>query len=186
VTAREASIGIGRRLYAAEEIAAAVQRLAGTIACDYRRQPLVLLGVLKGAICLAADLARALARERDGPNEIMMDSVFVERYGSSGSSGSAARLAADASLPLEGRNVLVVDAIIDTGLTLAFLRTLLEQRGPASLRSCVLFDKPGRREVDVPIDYRGLEVPEVFVIGYGLDYKEAYRNLPYLAELREG
>jgi hypoxanthine phosphoribosyltransferase len=186
VTAQDIGIEIGRRLYGADEIALAVERLAGEIARDFRRQPLVLLGVLKGAVCLSADLARAVAGIRDGPSEIMTDSIFVERYGSTGTSGSAARLTADAGLPIEGANVVIVDAIVDSGLTLQFLRTLLSQRRPARLHSCVLFDKPARREVDVPIEYRGLPVPEVFAIGYGLDYKEWYRNLPYLAELREG
>lgn len=186
MTVQETGVGIGRRLYGAEEIAAAVERLANGIARDYRRQPLVLLAVLKAAVCLSADLGRALAEKRDGPSEIMTDFIFVERYGSTGTSGRAVRLAADARLPLEGANVVIVDAIADKGLTLAFLQTLLARRRPASLRACVLFDKPTRREVDVPIEYRGLPVPEVFAIGYGLDYKEWYRNLPYLAELREG
>ncbi|HZY95515.1 MAG TPA: phosphoribosyltransferase family protein [Candidatus Cybelea sp.] len=172
-------------LYSPDKIGAAVERLATEIAADHRRQPLVLLGVLKGAICLISDLARALARKVDGPSEIMVDYIFVERYGGLGRVGGAARLAADASLPLAGANLVVVDNIIDRGLTLAFLRTLLAERGPATLRSCVLFDKRTRREVDVPIEYRGLSVPDVFAIGYGLDYKECYRNLPYLSELRE-
>ena len=170
-------------LYSAGEIAAAVDRLASEISADHRGQPLVLLGVLKGAICLTSDLARALARKADGPSEIMVDYIFVERYGQAGKSGGAARLAADASLPLEGTNLVVADNIVDRGFTLEFVRALLAKRRPAKLRSCVLFDKPARREVDVPIDYRGLPVPDVFAIGYGLDYKESYRNLPYLAEL---
>ena len=178
--------GVGRRIYSPEEIRRAVGGLAAAIAADYRRQPLVLLGVLKGALCLTADLARALGGKPDGPGEIFMDYIFVQRYGSGGTRGGRARLEADARLPLEGANVIVVDDIVDRGLTLDFLRALLRERRPASLRTCVLFDKPARREVDVPIDYRGLTVPDVFAIGYGLDYKEVYRNLPYLAELREG
>jgi hypoxanthine phosphoribosyltransferase len=172
-------------IYAAEEIAAAVERLAAQIAADYRGQPLVLLGVLKGALCLTADLARVLAGKADGPSEILVDYLFVARYGASGKTGGAARLEADASLPLGGMNVVIVDGIVDKGLTLEYLRTLLAQRRPATLRSCVLFDKPARRAVDVPVEYRGLAVPDAFVIGYGLDYKEWYRNLPFLAELRE-
>jgi hypoxanthine phosphoribosyltransferase len=186
VTALEVKGNLGRRIYAAEEVAVAVDRLAAEIAVEYRRQPVVLLGVLKGALCLMADLARALAGEPDGPSEIMVDYIFVQRYGSAGTTGTAARLAADASLPLEGTNVIIVDDIVDTGLTLQFLQALLAERRPGTLRSCVLFDKPARREVDVTIDYRGLAVPDVFAIGYGLDYKECYRNLPYLAELQEG
>ncbi len=178
-------MGIGRRICSAEQIAAAVERLAAQIAADYRGQPLVLLGVLKGALCLTADLARALARRPDGPSEILVDYIFVQRYGASGASGGRARLEADARLPLGAANVLIVDDIVDAGLTLEYLRALLEQRRPATLRSCVLFDNPARREAGVPVEYLGLAIPDAFAIGYGLDYKEWYRNLPYLAELRE-
>jgi hypoxanthine phosphoribosyltransferase len=186
VTALECKAAIGRRIYSVQEVAASVERLAGAIAADFRRQPLVLLGVLKGALCLTADLARALAGQADGPSEILVDHIFVQRYGSAGKTGGAARLEADASLPLEGANLVIVDDIVDKGLTLAFLRALLAERRPATLRSCVLFSKAVRREVDVPIEYLGLQIPDAFVIGYGLDYKECYRNLPYLAELQEG
>ncbi len=173
-------------IYSADAIAAAVERLAANIAVDYRGQPLVLLGVLKGALCLTADLARALAGRADGPSEILVDYLFVQRYGAAGTAGGAAWLEADASLPLRGMNLLIVDGIVDEGLTLEYLRALLAERRPATLRSCVLFDKPARRAAKVPIEYRGLAVPDTFAIGYGLDYKEWYRNLPYLAELREG
>jgi hypoxanthine phosphoribosyltransferase len=186
VTALECKVGIGRHIYAQQEIAAAVERLAGTIAADYCRQPLLLLGVLKGALCLTADLARALAGTADGPSEIVVDYIFVQRYGSLGKTGGAARLEADASLPVEGANLVIVDDIVDKGLTLAYVRALLAERRPATLRSCVLFSKAVRRELDVPIEYLGLPVPDAFAIGYGLDYKECYRNLPYLAELQEG
>ena len=185
MTVSEFERGIGAQIHGAADIAATIERLAAQIAADYRRQPLLLLGVLKGALCLTADLARALARKADGPSEIMVDYIFIQRYGRSGKTGGATRLAADASLPVAGSNLVVVDDIVDRGLTLEYLRALLEQRRPASLRTCVLFDKAARREVDVPIEYRGLAVPDVFAIGYGLDYKECYRNLPYLAELRE-
>jgi hypoxanthine phosphoribosyltransferase len=186
VTATRSESEVGRRICSAEEIAGAVERLAAMLAADYRRQPLLLLGVLKGALCLTADLARALAGRADGPSEIMIDYICVERYGSLGSSGGAVRLGMDSTLPVTGANLVVVDDIVDNGRTLAYLRTLLGGRRPASLRTCVLFDRHGRREVDVAIDYAGIAVPNVFVIGYGLDYKELYRNLPYLAELREG
>ncbi|MGC1381935.1 MAG: hypoxanthine phosphoribosyltransferase [Candidatus Baltobacteraceae bacterium] len=173
-------------IYPAGSIAEAIARLAARIAADYRRQPLLLLGVLKGALCFTADLARALAAQGDGPSEIMVDYICVERYGARGSSGGEPRLVMDESLPVAGANLLIADDIADDGRTLAYLRALLKGRRPATLRTCVLFDKPGRREVDLPIDYTGLEVPDVFVIGYGLDYQEMYRNIPYLAELREG
>jgi hypoxanthine phosphoribosyltransferase len=177
---------IGRTICASDEIAEVVGRLAAKIAVDYRRQPLLLLGVLKGALCFTADLARALARRADGPSEIIVDYIFVERYGVLGSAGGLARLAADCAVPVEGANVLVADDIVDNGRTIEFLQTLLHARRPASLRTCALFDRPARREVDVRLDYLGVTIPNVFAIGYGLDYKELYRNLPYLAELREG
>jgi len=177
---------IGPTLYSQAEIAAVIERLAAEIASDYRGKPLLLLGVLKGAICFTADLARALVRQADGPSEIMVDYISVQRYGSLGSSGGQARLAMDCGPSIAGANVLITDDIADNGRTLQFLQTLLRERGPASLRTCTLFDRPARREVDVPIDYPGIVIPNVFAIGYGLDYKELYRNLPYLAELREG
>lgn len=186
MTAARSETGVGRRICTAEELGAAVERLAAMLAADYRRKPLLLLGVLKGALCFAADLARAVAGKADGPSEIMIDYICVERYGTLGSEGGTARLAMDATLPVAGADVVVVDDIVDNGRTLAFVRALLEGRRPASLRTCVLFDRPGRREVQVAVDYAGIEVPNVFAIGYGLDYKELYRNLPYLAELREG
>ncbi len=177
---------IGRTLCDAGQIAQAVERLAAKIAADYRRQPLLLLGVLKGAVCFIADLARALAGKADGPSEIMVDYIWVQRYGSLGSSGGAARLAMDCALPIAGSNVLLVDDIADNGRTIEFLQTLLKERRPASLRTCVLFDRPARREAAVRLDYTGVTLPDVFTIGYGLDFQELYRNLPYAAELREG
>ncbi|HYL28091.1 MAG TPA: hypoxanthine phosphoribosyltransferase [Candidatus Nitrosotalea sp.] len=186
MTALSDQPGIGRVLASPAQIEQAIERLAAAIAVDYRRQPLLLLGVLKGALCFTADLARALSGKADGPSEIMLDYIFVERYGTLGSSGGAPRLTADASRPVAGANVLILDDIADNGRTLAFLKTLLEGRNPASLRTCALFDRPARREIEVKIDYVGMVLPDVFAIGYGLDYKEVYRNLPYVAELLEG
>lgn len=185
MTAVQDGAEIGRTICAPSEIAETVERLAAKIAMDYRRQPLLLLGVLKGALCFTADLARALARRADGPSEIMVDYILVERYGSLGSAGGPARLSMDCSLPIAGANVLIVDDIVDNGRTIEFLQSLLGERRPASLRGCSLFDRPARREVAVAVDYLGIALPNVFAIGYGLDYKELYRNLPYVAELRE-
>ena len=178
-------IGIGPAICSGREIAETVERLAAQIACDYRGQPLTLLGVLKGALCFTADLSRALARRADGPSEILMDYIVVERYGALGSSGRSARLAGDCKVPASGAHVLIADGIVDHGVTLAFVGELIRTRGPASLRSCALFHR-ATRQADVKPDYVGIEVGERFVIGYGLDYKELYRNLPCLAELREG
>ncbi|MEO6836632.1 MAG: hypoxanthine phosphoribosyltransferase [Candidatus Tumulicola sp.] len=174
---------LGRRLYTAEQISAAIGRLAGAIAADYAGQPLLLLGVLKGALYLTVDLSRALAAVADGPSEIMVDYICVSRYGTSTESSGAPRLLLGASVPVEGQNVLLVDDIADNGLTLESLGAFIQKRRPASLRTCVLFDKPSRRRVEVPLHYAGLPLPDAFAVGYGLDYQELYRNLPYLAEL---
>jgi hypoxanthine phosphoribosyltransferase len=171
-------------LFSEEEILAAVARLAAQVAADYRGQPLTLLGVLKGALYVAADLARALACVPDGPSEIVVDYLCVSSYGNATRSSGEVRMLRDASEPVAGRNVVIVEDIIDNGLTLQYLRSLLGERNPASLRSCVLFDKPYHRLVDVPVDYAGLQCPDEFVVGYGLDYQELFRNLPYLAQLR--
>ena len=175
---------IERTLYTAQEIQAAVEGLARTIAADYRGQPLVLLGVLKGALYVLVDLARAIAQVPDGPSEIIMDYLCVSSYGNATRSSGEVRMLKDTSEPVTGRNVVIVEDIIDNGLTLQYLRALLLERNPASLRFCVLFNKPYHRLVEVPVEYVGLQSPDEFVVGYGLDYQEVFRNLPYLAQLR--
>jgi hypoxanthine phosphoribosyltransferase len=175
---------IERVLYTQQDIAVAMQRLATEIAARYRREPLLLLGVLKGALYVTTDVSRALARVPDGPSEIAIDYLCVSSYGNASRSSGEVRLLKDVTEPVTGRNVLIVEDIIDNGLTLRYLRSLLQERNPASLRSCVLFNKPHHRLVDVPVEFVGLEVPDAFVVGYGLDYQEVFRNLPYLAQLR--
>ena len=175
---------IEKALFSPEEIAAAIDRLAKQIARDYAGQPLLVLGVLKGALYVTVDLVRALSRLPDGPSRIELDFIVVSSYGNSTRSSGEVRLLKDTSEKIAGRNVLVVEDIVDNGLTLQYLRSLLSGREPASLKSCVLFDKPYHRMVDVPVDYTGLTAPDVFVVGYGLDYQENYRNLPYLAQLQ--
>jgi hypoxanthine phosphoribosyltransferase len=175
---------IAAQLFSAAEIAGAIERLAGAIAYDYRRQPLSLVGVLKGALYVAADLARAISTIPDGPSEIGVDYICVSSYGNAARSSGEVRLLKDLSDPVGGRNVVIVEDIIDNGLTLEYLRALLGERNPASLRACVLFDKPYHRLVEVPVEYVGLKAPDEFVVGYGLDYQELFRNLPYLAQLR--
>jgi hypoxanthine phosphoribosyltransferase len=172
-----------RVLFSAEQIAEAIERLAREIAGDYSGKPLLLLGVLKGALYVTVDLARALAAIPDGPSEIVMDFVSVGSYGNATESSGEVRLLMDVSVPVEGRNVLILDDVADGGLTLQALQALLQGRGPASLRTGVLFDKPARRAVDVTLDYVGLTLPNAFAVGYGLDYQEKYRTLPYIAEL---
>ena len=173
-----------RTLFSQEEISAVIARLAKEIAAGYSGQPLFLLGVLKGALYVTVDLARALSRMPDGPSRIDLDFIVVSSYGNRSRSSGEVRLLKDTSENVAGRNVLIVEDIIDNGLTLQYLRSLLAGRDPATLRSCVLFDKPYHRLVDVPVDYIGITAPDEFVVGYGLDYQESYRNLPYLAQLR--
>ncbi len=175
---------IEQTLYTREEIAQAIDRLAGQIAADHRGQPLTLLGVLKGALYVVSDLARAVAAVPDGPSEIVLDYICVSSYGNSTRSSGEVRMLKDTSRPVTGGHVVIVEDIVDNGLTLQYLRSLLAERKPASLRSCVLFDKPYHRRVDVPVEYVGLQSPDEFVVGYGLDYQELFRNLPYLAQLR--
>jgi hypoxanthine phosphoribosyltransferase len=175
---------IEKSLFSSTEIAAAIERLAGEIARDYAGKPLLVLGVLKGALYVTVDLVRALSRVPDGPSRIELDFIVVSSYGNSTRSSGEVRLLKDTSEKIAGRNVLIIEDIIDNGLTLQYLRSLLSGREPASLRSCVLFDKPYNRRVEVPVDYVGLVAPDVFVVGYGLDYQENYRNLPYLAQLQ--
>lgn len=173
---------IQREVYSASEIERAIGRLASRIAADFSGEPLVLLGVLKGALYAVADLARAIVSVENGPREIVMDYLCVSSYGNETRSSGEVRLLKDASEPITGRNVVVVEDIIDNGLTLEYLQSLLAARKPARLRTCVLFDKPYRRRTSVEPDYVGLRCPDAFVVGYGLDYRELFRNLPYLAQ----
>ncbi len=165
----------------AGQIADAVARLAGELIRDLGSEPFVLLGVLKGALFFTADLARALPANAD----VSIDFLAVSSYGKADRSSGEVRLLKDTSESVEGKNVVIVEDIVDNGLTLQYLHRLLSGRGPASLRTCALLDKPYRRRVDVPIDYIGLTAPDTFIVGYGLDYQEKYRNLPYLARLHD-
>ncbi|GAC1302610.1 MAG: hypoxanthine phosphoribosyltransferase [Vulcanimicrobiaceae bacterium] len=163
----------------AAAIAHAVARLAAGIAEDLRGEPVTLVGVLKGALFFTADLARALPAETDA----RIDFIAVSSYGNAARSSGEVRLLKDTSESVEGKNVVIVEDIVDNGLTLHYLQGLLAGRNPASLRACVLLDKPYRRSVAVSIDYTGFTAPDAFIVGYGLDYQEKYRNLPYLARL---
>lgn len=175
---------IERTLFSPAQIAEAIERLAVRIAGDYREKPLLLLGVLKGALYVTVDLARAIAGVPDGPSEVCVDYLCVSSYGNATRSSGEVRMLKDITQPVTGRNVVLVEDIIDNGLTLDYLQALLGGRNPASLRSCVLFDKPYHRRVNVHVDYVGLVAPDEFVVGYGLDYQELFRNLPSLAQLR--
>jgi hypoxanthine phosphoribosyltransferase len=171
-------------IFSADQIEAAIRRMAQAIARDYQGKTVVLLGVLKGAVFVTADLARALADVSGGGVEVQLDFLAVSSYGNAHRSSGEVRLIQDTSHSIEGKHVLIVEDIIDNGLTLKYLMTLLGGRAPASMRTAVLLDKPYNRRVDVPTNYVGLTCPDEFVVGYGLDYQERYRTLPYVAKLR--
>ena len=154
-----------------------IQELGEEISTDYTGRDLLLIGVLKGAVFFMADLMRNLTI----PCEI--DFMAISSYGDSTDSSGVVRILKDLDINIEDRHVLVVEDIIDSGLTLSYLMRNLEARGPASLEICSLLTKPERREADVPVRYIGFEIPNRFVIGYGLDFAERYRNLPYVGIL---
>ena len=167
----------GRVLVSEGEIAARVAELGRAIARDYARANPVLVGVLHGAAPFVADLLRGLSID------LTVDFVRASSYGSGTSSSGTVRLVADLTVDIADRDVLLVDDVVDTGLTLAALKRTLEARRPRSVRTCVLLDKTGRRETEVTIDYVGFTIPNVFVVGYGMDWNGRYRNLPYVAAL---
>jgi hypoxanthine phosphoribosyltransferase len=170
---------IERILIGAEEIQQKVRELGRRITHDYTPEDdLLLVGVLKGCVMFMVDLAQAI----DLP--ISLDFIAISSYGKSTESSGVVRLIKDLETDLTGRHVLIVEDIIDSGLTLEYLRGMLEQRGPASLRICSLLNKPDRREADVAVEYIGFDIPNAFVVGYGLDYGEHYRNLPYIGILK--
>ena len=156
-----------------------VAELGASITDDYRGRDLLLIGVLKGAIFFMADLMRMI----EVPCEV--DFMAVASYGSSTQSSGVVRILKDLDAAIEGRDVLIVEDIVDSGLTLSYLLRNLQARQPASLEVCALLTKPERREVDLPTRYVGFEIPDKFAIGYGLDHAERYRNLPYVAALRQ-
>ena len=170
-------------LYTEEEVLGAVQRLAGEIARDFCKQPLLLLGVLKGALYVTADLARALCSVADGPSEITIDYFVLSSYGQNATSSGEVRMLRDSKRSLDGKNVVIVEDIVDHGLTLDYLQTVVRGRNPAVQKACALLDKPYHRRTNVRVDYVGMTAPNAFVVGYGLDYQERYRNLPYIAQL---
>ena len=156
-----------------------IAELGAQICDDYRGQDLLLIGVLKGAIFFMADLMRSI----EIPCEV--DFMAISSYGAGIDSSGVVRILKDLDVSIEGRNVLVVEDIIDSGLTLSYLLRNLEAREPASLEVCALLTKPDRRENDVACRYVGFEIPNRFVIGYGLDFAERYRNLPFVGVLRD-
>jgi hypoxanthine phosphoribosyltransferase len=167
----------GRVLITEDELRARVIELGQTIARDYEKLNPILVGVLQGAFLFMADLIRSI------PIDLTTDFIGLSSYAAGTTSSGVVRLVSDLSLPIDGRDVLIVEDIVDTGHTLTYLKRNLEARRPRSLRACVLLDKIERREIEVDLDYIGFTIPNVYVVGYGFDHGGLYRNLPYVAAL---
>jgi hypoxanthine phosphoribosyltransferase len=177
MTQTELEKAVGEVLLEEDAIQARIGELGAEISADYAGRDLLLVGVLKGAVFFMADLMRELTV----PCEI--DFMAISSYGAATDSSGVVRILKDLDINVSGRDVLVVEDIIDSGLTLSYLMRNLRARKPASLEVVTLLTKPERREIDVPVRYVGFEIPNRFVIGYGLDFAERYRNLPYVAVL---
>jgi hypoxanthine phosphoribosyltransferase len=168
---------IGRTIVSEQDLTRRIKELGQEINRDYAGRELLLIGVLKGAVFFVSDLMRELTI----PVEV--DFMAISSYGSATRSSGVVRILKDLDAVIEGRDVLIVEDIVDSGLTLQYLLRNLAGRNPASLEVCALLVKPARREVDLPTRYVGFEIPDEFAIGYGLDHAERYRNLPYVAVL---
>lgn len=166
-----------RKLFSAEQIDAAVRRIGAQISEDYASADLALVSVLKGSFVLTADLVRAIAVP------LTVDFLQLRSYSGATQSSGVVQIISDLTSSIENRDVLVVEDIVDTGLTLDYLRKNLATRNPRSIRVATLLDKPSRRVVEATIDYAGFTIDDVFVVGYGLDFDEKYRNLPYVGML---
>lgn len=170
---------IKKVLYSEKELREVVSALGAQISEDYKDRNLLMVSVLKGSIMFMSDLMRAITI----PCEI--DFMAVSSYGSKTKSSGTVRILKDLDRDISGYDVLLVEDILDSGKTLNYLMDVLYARNPSSIRICTLFDKPERREVDIFADYKGLAVPDEFIVGYGLDYAEKYRNLPYIGVLKD-
>jgi hypoxanthine phosphoribosyltransferase len=179
VSQTELESAVGEVLIDTDALSARIAELGTEISSDYGGRDLLLIGVLKGAVFFMADLMRKLTI----PCEV--DFMAISSYGASTDSSGVVRILKDLDINIEGRHVLVVEDIIDSGLTLSYLMRNLESREPETLEVCALLTKPDRREMEVPVRYVGFEIPNRFVIGYGLDFGERYRNLPYVAVLSD-
>lgn len=169
---------IGEVLFTQEEIADIVRNMGRQISEDYKGKNLLLVGVLKGSLVFMADLMREITVP------CALDFLSVSSYGSGTVTSGEVRILKDLDSSLEGKDLLVVEDILDSGVTLSFLLKTLSARRPASIRLCTLLDKPERRRVDIHADYIGASVPDKFIVGYGLDYAEKYRNVPYIGVLK--
>jgi hypoxanthine phosphoribosyltransferase len=167
----------GRPIVTQEEMRTRIKELGRQISADYADKDLILVGILKGAYAFYADLARAIRVP------LRVDFLVVTSYGSKARSSGKVKMVTDLTEDIAGRDVLLVEDIVDSGFTVQYLIKTLSRRKPKSIKVCTLLSKPERRKVDVPVDYVGFKIPNKYVVGYGLDYQQKYRNLPYLAVL---
>ena len=165
-------------LYSEEALASRVSELAKAIESDYQGKELLVIGVLKGANIFMGDLIRKINLP------LQMDFIAASSYGSSTESSGVVKIVKDLDYSIEGKHVLIIEDIIDTGLTLRYLEENFRSRKPASLEICTLLDKPERRKAEIDVKYVGYQIPDEFIVGYGIDYAEKYRNLPYVATLK--
>jgi hypoxanthine phosphoribosyltransferase len=179
MTQTELEAAVGEILIDEGALAGRITELADEVSTDYADRDLLLIGVLKGAVFFMADLMRQITVQCE------VDFMAISSYGGSTDSSGVVRILKDLDINIRDRDVLVVEDIIDSGLTLQYLMRNLRSREPASLEVCALLTKPARREIEVPVRYVGFEIPNRFVIGYGLDFAERYRNLPYVGVLDE-
>lgn len=170
---------IEKVLLTEETLARRISEMGAELTRDYRNGDLFVIGVLKGANIFMSDLIRRIELP------LHIDFMAVSSYGMSTESSGTVRILKDLDFSIESKDVLIVEDIIDSGLTLNYLMKILMERKPASLRICTLLDKPDCRRVEIPIDYCGFKIPDAFIVGYGIDYAEKYRNLPYVAVLDE-
>lgn len=170
---------LDRVLYTKEALAACVERLGKQISKDYAGEEIFAVCILKGAVHFYSDLVRAI----DVP--VQLDFMAASSYGASTKSSGTVKILKDLDFSVEGKHVLIIEDIIDSGLTLHYLLRIFKERGPASVKLCALLDKPERRKAPVKIDYSGFTVPDEFLVGYGLDYAEKYRNLPCIGILKK-
>lgn len=169
---------VERVLISEEQLADRIAELGKEITADYQGRQILMIGVLRGAVIFMSDLARAIKLP------VAIDFMAVSSYGAGTTSSGVVRILKDLDEDVEGKHVLVVEDIIDSGLTLNYLLDNLKSRKPASIKLCTLLNKPERRKVNVHIDYNGFSIPDYFVVGYGLDYAEKYRNLPFIGVLK--
>lgn len=169
---------VERVLISKEELDKKVEELGRQISHDYEGKELVIIGVLKGGFIFLSDLARKITIPVD------LDFMSVSSYGNSSHSSGVVKIIKDCDANISGKHVLIVEDIIDTGLTLNHLVELLKTRGPLSVKICAALDKPSRRKIDLKVDYKGIEIPDEFVVGYGLDYAGKYRNIPEVCILK--